>query len=74
MATILDTDMLENKDLKHKLCPLLGEPRKDCYCTNMNSNKIPLALRFCGEEFEKCRIYQAIIDDEFSQTGKCTPE
>lgn len=70
MANIAETDQLENCEYTQKLCPFLKELRKDCYCTNMNSNNVPFALRFCVGEFDNCRIFQAIKGDLASPGAK----
>lgn len=46
---------------RQPLCPLLGSPLKDCYCVEMNSNKVQFALRFCGGAFQDCRIFQSYL-------------
>jgi hypothetical protein len=49
--------------------PIIKEPGKDCYC--MNSNKIPFALRFCGERFDGCGVYQSAMLGELHPDEKC---
>lgn len=37
-----------------ELCLYVKSPSPDCYCINMNSAKIELAVRFCMGDFRKC--------------------
>lgn len=54
--------MTSTQDIQpHPLCPLLGTPQKNCYCVEMNSNKVQFALRFCGGAFQECRIFQSYL-------------
>lgn len=48
-------------NLKTCECPLLRSPREECYCMDMNSNKVQFALRYCSGAYEECRIYRAIV-------------
>jgi hypothetical protein len=48
------------------LCPMVRDPVKDCYCYDMNSQKIPAAIYYCGDRFEECIIYQRIIATRYS--------
>lgn len=59
MDTLLKKDRPVQGNTASSLCPLVGNPRQDCYCLNMNSGKILFALTFCGGSYEKCRIYQS---------------
>ena len=43
-----------------KLCPVLWEPLRECYCHDMTSQKIAAAIYYCGGKFEECIIYQRI--------------
>jgi hypothetical protein len=40
------------------LCPRIVRPFSDCYCINMTSRKIALAIEFCGAGYENCEIYK----------------
>ena len=42
----------------HQLCPVLDNPEPDCYCLNLNSQAISLAVRFCIRNFRECPIYK----------------
>lgn len=42
-------------------CPYIKMPLPECYCVEMNGNKINLAIRFCLKGFENCRIYRRIF-------------
>lgn len=39
-------------------CPLVDNPRPDCYCHNLNSQNAFLATRFCHGNFRNCDVYQ----------------
>ncbi|MDD2853579.1 MAG: hypothetical protein PHY09_16965 [Desulfuromonadaceae bacterium] len=41
------------------LCPKIRQPHRDCYCYNITSQKILNVLRFCGSNYEKCKMYQS---------------
>ncbi len=42
---------------KVKLCPLVNNPRRDCYCLDMTSRNIEKVVRFCSGDYEQCTIY-----------------
>ena len=44
-----------------RFCPLIDNPEPDCYCANLTSQKIPLALLFCQENYRECDIYQRVM-------------
>ncbi len=46
---------------KKRLCPLVKEPDKDCYCTKQDNQSIQRMVYYCGGEFEKCQIYEIFI-------------
>jgi len=56
-----------------KLCPLTGNPYEDCYCIDMNSQKIFKALSYCCRSFEECDVYikhsQADLDFKYEGEG-----
>ena len=41
-------------------CPVLNDPEPDCYCFNMDSQKIAFALRYCQGNYLACEIYQRV--------------
>jgi hypothetical protein len=45
---------------RKSLCPMVRDPVKDCYCYDMNSQKIPAAIYYCSDKFEECVIYQRV--------------
>ena len=45
-------------NLDHRLCPVLESPEPDCYCLNLSSQAISLAVRFCIRNFRECPIYK----------------
>ena len=58
--------MIDNhniKDFRVKLktegrqCPLTREPLKECYCSDMGSQKVQASIDFCGGAYNACEIY-----------------
>ena len=47
-------------DDEEKFCPLLSNPEPDCYCFNLNSQKIAYALDYCQGNYLACDIYQRV--------------
>jgi len=52
----------ENK--RKSLCPFTAKPDKDCYCVNVNSNKVKNILDYCGGDFKECSVYKRLILEE----------
>ena len=48
-------------DGKDVLCPVLDSPEPDCYCMNLTSRTIPLAVQYCLRDFRTCPIYQRFM-------------
>ena len=46
---------------KGETCPILDNPDPDCYCLNLTSVNIPMAVHFCLRDFRDCPIYQKYI-------------
>lgn len=44
--------------LCHEICPFVAQPFSDCYCFSITSSKVPMALYFCGGNYQECSIYQ----------------
>jgi hypothetical protein len=42
------------------LCPLVRDPLSDCYCYDMNSQKIQYAIYYCSDKYEQCVIFRRI--------------
>jgi hypothetical protein len=42
---------------KFKVCPLVNNPRRDCYCLDMTSRNIEKVVRYCSGDYEQCAIY-----------------
>ena len=40
------------------VCPVLDNPDPDCYCLNMTSMTIPMAVYFCLRDFRDCLIFK----------------
>ena len=38
-------------------CPVLDNPEPDCYCLNLTSQTIPMAVHYCLSDFRQCPIY-----------------
>ena len=49
-----------------RLCPLVRDPLRECYCYDMTSQKIPAAIYYCSGKFEDCVIYQRIKATRYS--------
>ena len=43
-----------------KFCPVLSNPEPDCYCFNLDSQKIVFALEYCQGNYLACDIYQRV--------------
>ncbi len=39
------------------LCPHVSSPFADCYCADMTSTRIPLALAYCCGNHANCQVY-----------------
>jgi hypothetical protein len=55
-------DRKNHKSLK-RICPFVEDPHDDCYCFNMNSHNIRLAIHYCQQNFEECKVYKRISKD-----------
>jgi len=57
------------------LCPYITKPFSDCYCFQISSQKIPLALTFCGGNHQQCEIFQrhTVLDEEVTLTPWSAP-
>jgi hypothetical protein len=49
------------KKQKKNLCPFVRSPSLDCYCRDMNSSKISMAIHFCQNHYVQCPIYKRMI-------------
>jgi len=46
-------------------CPFVQNPRKDCYCFDLGSQKkIRNAIYYCEENYEKCEIFQGLLEEK----------
>jgi len=54
---ILSSDTDNGED---KFCLLLNDPEPDCYIFNLNSQTIPLAVKYCQGDYLACDIYQRV--------------
>ena len=53
-------------------CPLVARRFDECYCKNMNSQKIASVVHYCMRNFEACEIYKkkmSLEDGHESQSG-----
>ena len=39
-------------------CPVLENPEPDCYCLNLTSLTVPMAVQYCLKDFRNCPIYK----------------
>jgi hypothetical protein len=72
MKSIQEANQVGSLSDNQRLCPFIKEPGKDCYCINMNSNKVLFAIRFCGGKFEECRIYKGTMREKLRDAEKCS--
>ena len=50
---------------EEQLCPLVRNPRKSCYCYNLNTHvNIRKAIYYCTTYFRDCEIYVSIKKDK----------
>lgn len=42
-------------------CPVLGDPEPDCYCLDLASLQIQMAIQYCLGNFIQCPIYKQIM-------------
>jgi len=49
------------KNKKQQLCPMVANPGKSCYCRDMNSNKISMAVYYCLNHYRQCEIYRQMM-------------
>ena len=42
-------------------CPVLENPEPDCYCRDLTSLTIPMAILFCLKDFRQCPIYKRYL-------------
>lgn len=40
------------------MCPFIEMHSSECYCINMNSQKIPKAIHYCMVNFKQCELYK----------------
>jgi hypothetical protein len=45
----------------HRTCPVLENPEPDCYCLDMASLQIHMAIQYCLGNFTQCPIYRRIM-------------
>jgi hypothetical protein len=43
---------------------MVRQMRPDCYCHELNSQSIELAVRFCLGQYDRCNHYRAFIASE----------
>ena len=44
-------------------CPVLENPEPDCYCKNLTSVTIPMAVQYCVRNFKQCPIYKRYLEN-----------
>ena len=54
------TFSLNGGEGEEKFCPVLNNPEPDCYCFNLDSQKITFALKYCQGNYLACDIYQRV--------------
>jgi len=53
---------------KGRYCPFIGDPLRECFLIDMNSQNIEQAIYYCGGNFEKCEIYRNRIRNDLSRS------
>ena len=43
---------------RSNLCPLIDEPCSECFCSDLRSQNIEAAIRYCSGNFEECEIFK----------------
>lgn len=56
-----------------KFCPVLSNPEPDCYCFNLDSQKIAFALKYCQGNYLACDIYQRVKNRSYPSRHSKTP-
>lgn len=51
-------DISSRKARGERFCPFIKHPLPECYVSNLNSQNIGLALKYCQGNFEDCNVYQ----------------
>ena len=51
-------DREKYETLIRRFCPLVSNPREECYCANLDSLNTAAAIRYCARDFKACEIYQ----------------
>ena len=44
--------------MESNMCPFVGKHYEECYCTNLNSQDIIMAIYFCNKNFKYCEIHK----------------
>ncbi|MBM4055078.1 MAG: hypothetical protein FJ264_10515 [Planctomycetes bacterium] len=48
--------------IARKLCPLMKKPpSSNCFCVEVNSQKIPGLLEYCANNFSDCYLYKTYV-------------
>jgi hypothetical protein len=61
------TTWTSDGDRREEACPLLDNPKPDCYCMDLNSMTIPKAVSFCLRDFRECPIYKRYMVFKYSE-------
>jgi hypothetical protein len=67
------TQQNQDKKKKKRSCPFIRSPLKDCYCIDMNSNKISMAIYYCRNRYEECDIYKRITKPKQKKLAGLSP-
>lgn len=53
-----------------KLCPFIVSAYDDCYCTEINSQKVESIVFYCMSNYVECEIYKKLseIETQFKKT------
>ena len=51
----------EEKMINKKKCPLIENPHENCYCFDLRSCNVALAVEYCLHNFTECERYKKNI-------------
>ena len=58
-----NSNLYVNDDLSDgkKVCPFVDKPSAECFCVAMNSLKIVLVVEFCMRNYQKCPLFEKLM-------------
>lgn len=58
---VVDRKEQEKRRGANNQCPFVSNPLEECYCYDMNSQKILKAVMYCNGPFDTCEVYRKTI-------------